>query len=283
MPKDSPDWTRTTSQPSRPLATFTAPPNATTTRTVTLQPGCFCIGILLNSLSNVTAVTVTGNVTGIAYSVNVTAGTGFGTLYFVPVLSAYDTSVVVGVQMGLGGQTATVYVAEILSPEIVAIYQSGLLSVDVSSSFSRVVGKVEITDGTGTPIVDIATGGSGAHRLAVYQPDPLPWQAPRAFADLGRNAAGTVNMVAQSGTQHIYVFGWSLSMDGAQGGTLAFLQDQSGNHFAELSLNGNANALSTVNGFEGGLDLGASAKVDLNVTALPAGSRVIAKLGYTQA
>ena len=304
MPNDLRDWTSAAGAPQRGLATFSAPPNATTPQTVTISRGTHSVAVLLNSLTNVNVISVTGVTTGVVYAANLINLTAFGTLFFVPVLSDFDNQITVAVTMGIGAQTATVRVAEILDPEIVAIFQSNTLVVqgtgisasvntdpidragrllgitDVSDRFARAVGRVGIRDGTGGG-ADALVDGSNALRVQEGANPPL-WQAPRARAESQTNVNGNTTVVASVAGQNIFVFSWELSLDGSQNGALAFLQDGAGNHFAELSLNGAANAMGSLVGWAGGLPMGVAGSVILNATSIPAGSRLIGIVHYSQ-
>lgn len=239
MPNDQPDWTTAAAAPQKQLGTFNAPPNATTSRNFAIDPGTHCVGILLNSLTNVNQLQVTGVTTGIVYANNLIGTTGFGTLYFVPVLSIWDTSVNVAVTMGIGAQTATLFVAEILDPEIVAIYQSAALQVQAT-----VLGQplsIRLQDWTGVGLgPSIIVDSAGFHDVAVQQPVPALWQAATGAANIGSlgvlNAGATQVIVAGVAGQVLRLFGVSLGPDAGVGTTVA-VEDTAGNQLAEVSMN----------------------------------------------
>ena len=295
MPNDLRDWTSAAGAPQRGLATFTAPPNATTPNTVTISRGTHSIAVVLNSLTNVNSISVTGVQTGVVYAANLINLTAFGTLFFVPVLSDFDNQITVAVTMGIGAQTATVRVAEILDPEIVAIFQSNTLVVqgtgisasvntdpidragrllgitDVSDRAARLLGQADVTDRNTRILGNLGTV-------------PPPWQSPRDWRSVSTAVNGAVTLVAAVAGQNIWVFGWDFEMDGSTNGVLAHLQDVTvGRPIGSLSCNGAAVAIASHSGFAGGLPIGVGNGLNLNAVSVPAGGNVRCSVTFSQA
>lgn len=242
MPNDSPDWSTSVTAPQKQLGTFQAPPNGTTARTFNIDSGVHSIGILLNSFANVNGVTVTGGVTGIAYAVNLSQSAAFGTLLFVPVLSIWDTSVTVGVIMGVGAQTATVFVAQILDPELVAVFQTAPLQVqatilnqpitaDVTDRAGRLLGIVNIKDSVAGQIL----ADNSNLRATLAFANPAPWQAATSMNSINASLSNAQNsvIVAAVANQTVYLHWLFLrcSITPAQGLQVA-LQDTNNNEMA---------------------------------------------------
>lgn len=213
---DAQDWTGTanTAQPQRQLGTFQAPPNAVTTKTYAVDLGTHSIGILLDGIVNVTSVQVSGHVTGVVYVSNLVSSTGFGTLYFVPVLSSWDTSIDISVTMGLGAQTRTLWVSEILDPEIVGVFQQQPVDTAVVSTGGAAI----ITDANGT---SISLG------VSEHFANAAPWQAAASTVEvavaLALGAASTV--ITAVGGQRAYMHSVSIAFDATSAGNDLQIRD----------------------------------------------------------
>lgn len=293
MPNDQPDWISPTAQVQREIGSLTPAAGATLSASFPVPAECQALGFLVDLKNGIfvpTNLTVQGDQTGLFYFNTVTP-TGIINLEH---RALADTSVTLLVQSPAAGPAKVRLLAYTAHPIVsVRNVSNTPLTVDVTDRagrqlgdivdrIERALGHVRIQDWSGTTTASVFAGTT-ANDLSVVQKDPEPWQAPRAWARSRVVANGVTTLVAASGTQHIFVFGWYLGMDGSTNGVLAHMQDGGAKAFAALSGNGAGLSLVSVTGYHNGLDLGAGARLDLNADSIPAGGAVEAIVSYSQA
>lgn len=188
MPNDSPDWTTNI---ARPQIEYPGSPfvytGAGLSMDLTLTPDVYTVGLAFLDNASLTALTVTGNVTGTTYLSLRPLLASPGPVQWIPVMSAVDTSVNVDIVASGTGQMWVVTMGE--SAGVIAYPANGVMPVQiVAEPLAFTTDQVAATSN--------------------------PWLHPRSYQyfDTGALANnGTLNMITAAAGKTIYLFDMLLS------------------------------------------------------------------------
>jgi hypothetical protein len=168
-------------------------------QSIKLPPGTHAIALQFGTQANVSSIQVTGDVSGSSSILSFVAlGGGLPQPFFVPVISAVDTSVTVRANLSAGD--STVNVSAIFDPEVIAVLQEQPIAAYI------------FDQGAGTAINTQSPLSGAGSLLGVSEQNakPAPWQAPAssvAFSSaLASGASSTI--VAAVGGQKVYLHHW---------------------------------------------------------------------------